>query len=153
MSSSASKSLQFEAFYAHPQQRVWEALTSPELIARWLMPNDFKAEVGHEFSFSWESKDEAWQGKVYCRVLEVEPPRLLSYTWSDSWDFLEDGNETVVSWELEPQGEGTRVVLHHSGFDSPGLYKLHEMLSGGWKEIVESFIPAVLSGESPHIPD
>ena len=31
--------------------KVWRALTEPELLADWLMPNDIKPLVGHDFTF------------------------------------------------------------------------------------------------------
>jgi uncharacterized protein YndB with AHSA1/START domain len=34
--------LRVEEFLACPKERVWRALTDPDLIARWLMPNDFR---------------------------------------------------------------------------------------------------------------
>ncbi len=29
--------IEIDQFYPHPPQRVWQALTTPELMARWLM--------------------------------------------------------------------------------------------------------------------
>ena len=37
--------------YPHPPDRVWTALTSSEALAAWLMPNDFEARAGHQFTF------------------------------------------------------------------------------------------------------
>ena len=34
--------LRVEEFLPYPKERVWRALTDPDLIARWLMPNDFE---------------------------------------------------------------------------------------------------------------
>jgi uncharacterized protein YndB with AHSA1/START domain len=36
-----------DEYLAHPPEKVWRALTEPDLIARWLMPCDFRLEVGH----------------------------------------------------------------------------------------------------------
>jgi hypothetical protein len=41
-----------DTVYPHPIERVWAALTSAEALAAWFVPNDFVAEVGHEFSFT-----------------------------------------------------------------------------------------------------
>ncbi len=50
--------------YPHPVDRVWEALTSSEALAAWLMPNDFKPAVGHHFTFrtSRPPASTAWCG-------------------------------------------------------------------------------------------
>lgn len=31
----------------HPPEKIWRALTQPELIEEWLMKNAFKPAVGH----------------------------------------------------------------------------------------------------------
>ena len=59
-----------------PPEKVWRALTQPDLIEEWLMKNDFKPVVDHRFSFRAD-----W-GAVDCRVLAVEPNKMLSYTWA-----------------------------------------------------------------------
>lgn len=45
------QSIVVEREIRHPPEKVWRALTESELIASWLMPNDFWAEVGHRFTF------------------------------------------------------------------------------------------------------
>jgi uncharacterized protein YndB with AHSA1/START domain len=37
--------LRVEEFLPCPDDRGWRALTDPALIARWLMPNDFKLQA------------------------------------------------------------------------------------------------------------
>jgi uncharacterized protein YndB with AHSA1/START domain len=47
-------------------------------------------------------------------ILEIDPPRLLVYTWHANWH--EDPSlATVVRWELQPDDTGTRVRVTHSG--------------------------------------
>jgi uncharacterized protein YndB with AHSA1/START domain len=44
--------IEIDQFYPHPPQRVWRALTTPELMARWLMqPSGFAPVVATRFSF------------------------------------------------------------------------------------------------------
>ena len=35
----------------YPPEKVWRALTEPELLAAWLMQNDIKPQLGHRFTF------------------------------------------------------------------------------------------------------
>ena len=35
----------------HAQDKVWRALTQSQLMADWLMANDFEAQAGHHFQF------------------------------------------------------------------------------------------------------
>jgi uncharacterized protein YndB with AHSA1/START domain len=47
------------------------------------------------------------------RILEVDRPVLLAYTWNPSWDA---SGETPVRSTLEPIASGTRLRAVHSGF-------------------------------------
>ncbi len=48
-----------ERLLPHPPETVWNALTRADLIARWLMPNDFVPVPGHRFTFRTQPKG-AW---------------------------------------------------------------------------------------------
>ena len=69
-----------EKLLPYPPETIWRTLTTSELIAKWLMPNDFAAVVGHRFTFRTKPIGD-WDGVVQCEVLASEPPRLLSYSW------------------------------------------------------------------------
>jgi len=123
--------IRLDQFVPHPPAKVWRALTEPDLIARWLMPNDFRPEVGHRFTFTTEPKKAVgFDGIVYCEVLELEPGTLLKISWSDG-----KRADWTVTWRLEPEGKGTRLFLDHEGFD-PGdeLQQLsRRIMGGGWR--------------------
>ena len=85
----ATRSLIVECHLDEPPEKVWRALTVPEIVAAWLMPNDIEAKVGHRFTF--KTKDmfktkELAGGDIACEVLEVEPNRLLRYRWRGEAD-------------------------------------------------------------------
>ena len=101
-------SLDFDLPYA--PEKVWRALTDPELLAEWLLPViDLRLEPGASFTFRTQPYP-GWDGTVSCRFLEIEPQRKVSYTWSVP--FL----ETVVTFTLTPTASGTRLSLVQSGF-------------------------------------
>ncbi|MDP4504324.1 SRPBCC family protein [Nonomuraea turcica] len=124
------RAIRLDQFIAHPPAKVWRALTEPELVAQWLMPNDFKAEVGHRFTFRTQPKKQVgFDGIVHCEVLELEPEKLLKISWSDGKQA-----DWTVTWRLEPEGKGTRLFLDHEGFD-PGdeLQQMSRRIMGsGW---------------------
>ena len=117
--STAALSVVVERELAHSPDKVWRALTQPQLLEEWLMKNDFKPLVDHRFRLRAD-----W-GAVDCRVLAVEPGKTLSYTWAAY------GLETVVTWTLTPASTGTRLRMDQSGFrpDQPQYY---EGAKGGW---------------------
>ncbi len=61
--------IEVDQFVPRPAEQVWRALTDPDLLARWLMPNDFKPVVGHLFTFRTEPVPQhGFDGIVHCQV-------------------------------------------------------------------------------------
>src|ERR1700741_1765293 len=109
--------IEIDQFYPHPPQRVWRALTTPELMARWLMdPSGFAPVVGTRFTFQGQPMPSVgFSGEVACEVLQAFAGKHLAISWTDARS--EEPSAWVVSWTLHPEGAGTRVTLRHSGFD------------------------------------
>lgn len=116
----------------HPPAKVWRVLTEPDLLAGWLMPHDgFAPVVGTRFAFRTQPVAQAdFSGLVDCEVLEVEAGRLLRMSWASAGSTL----DSVVTWELVPEGDGTRLLLTQSGFDldDPTQAKAFEIMGHGW---------------------
>ena len=53
-----TRSVVVEREMPYPPEKIWRALTQPHLIAEWLMKNDFKPVVGHQFQSS--RRPSAW---------------------------------------------------------------------------------------------
>ena len=73
----------------------------------------------------------AW-GKQPCEVLQVEQERLLKYR------FAAGTLDTIITWELVPEGSGTRLKLTHEGFnlDSPMGRMAFEGMKPGWPQVL-----------------
>ncbi len=115
---SETRSVVMEKEFAHPPEKVWRALTEGDLIAQWLMANDFQPVVGHHFQLRMPPMPQ-WDGVIHSEVLIVEPYERLAYRW----DSL--GLESVVVWTLTPTQGGTLVRMEQSGFraDQEAAYK------------------------------
>jgi uncharacterized protein YndB with AHSA1/START domain len=138
---SDARTVRVDEFLPHEPARVWKALTDPDLLAKWLMPNDFRPVVGHRFTFRTHPRPGAgFDGVVHCEVLAAEPERLLRYTWRGG------SLDTTVTWTLAPEGRGTRLFLEHDGFDpdDPVQRFTHRILDGGWRSNVMSALRSVL---------
>jgi uncharacterized protein YndB with AHSA1/START domain len=98
-----------------PRERVWQAITNSATLAEWMFPNDFEPRVGHQFTFRVPGNPKMnFDGlTVRCEVLECEPPSRLKFSWSAGGTV----ENTRVSFRLEPDGDGTRVLFEHSGFN------------------------------------
>jgi uncharacterized protein YndB with AHSA1/START domain len=132
------RDIHFEVTYPHPRERVWRALTDPELLADWLMPNDFQPEVGHTFQFRSDPAP-GWDGIVHCKVLELEAPHRLAMSWKGGMI------DTVVTFTLEEVAEGTKLRLDHTGFKGLRSVVVSLMMSGGWKsKMLRERLPEVL---------
>jgi len=104
----ATISLEFDL--PHAPEKVWRALTDPELLAEWLLPTvSWKLEKGHAFTFQTNPMP-GWDGTVHCRVLDVETHTKISYAW------VVGELDTVVTFTLTPTTTGTQLSIVQSGF-------------------------------------
>lgn len=109
---SQTDSIAFEFDLNHAPEKIWRALTTPALLAEWLLPvvSEFALEAGAAFTFKTQPYP-GWDGTVNCRMLEIEPMKKLSYTW-----VVGEMLDTVVTFTLTPTASGTRLSLVQSGF-------------------------------------
>jgi uncharacterized protein YndB with AHSA1/START domain len=116
-----------EKFLPHPPAAVWKALIDPDLHARWWAAGDIKPVAGHRFTL-----DMGTFGSQPCEVTEVDAQRLLAYR------FAEGSLDTTITWTLHPEGEGTRLVLTHAGFDldSPIGRQAYDGMGKGWPHVL-----------------
>jgi len=134
-----TKDIVIDEVFPHTAETVWNALTSAQLIARWLMPpTGFEAVEGKDFTFQTKPGGN-WDGVIHCRVLEVVANRRLVYAWKGG-DARNPGYgaplDSVVTWSLTPVEAGTRIRLVHAGFVLPRNESAYTVMSGGWKKVV-----------------
>lgn len=138
--SARSEEIVVDEFFPHAPEIVWWTITTPELVGRWLRmePSGFIAEVGNRFTYQTTPAG-AWDGKIRCEVLEVEPNARLVYAWrggvaaNSGYGSLLD---TRVVMTLTPVEGGTRLRVVHSGFVLPRNETAYRNMSGGWSEVV-----------------
>lgn len=120
--------------YSHKPEAVWEYLTKPELIAQWLMPNDFKPVVGYEFRFTVKPMPQFnLDGIFYCKILELVPNKKLVYTWKGGPAPDKTILDTTVIWTLTPKDGGTELHLEHKGFGAEdAMQALFGAMDNGW---------------------
>jgi uncharacterized protein YndB with AHSA1/START domain len=140
----------------HAPETIWKALTTGELIGRWLMmPTGFEAVKGKRFTFQ-TTPGGAWDGVIHCQVLEATPNERLVYAWKGG----HEGNvgygsplDTVVTFSLSRVESGTRLRLVHSGFVLPRNDDAFKKMGEGWKKCVPT-IGAIageqVSSKEPH---
>ncbi len=111
-------------------ERVFQAWSDPAMVQRWLIPEpgmrvtmEAEFRVGGAYSLVMQNAE----GKTFPHkgiYKEIVANAKIVFTWSSDW--VED---SLVTVELKPAGEGTELTLTHELPDRDGLAKEHE---GGW---------------------
>jgi uncharacterized protein YndB with AHSA1/START domain len=146
MVSSDQDSVVSEIEIAAPAERIFKALTDPDQLMRWFndatCPVKFwrmDARLGGGYSYATKKTNVIINGvdefECHGEILEMDPPRLLVYTWIGNWHVVKD-RKTVVRWELTPTSAGTRVKVTHSGLvDEPAARGDY---CNGWPGVVQN---------------
>lgn len=119
-------------------ERVFRALMSPE-VARWWGAEGLYRVTGWTADLrvggAWVASGKDTDGKefqVKGKILELDPPHRVVKTWSYDWDG--GGEETTLTYQLEPIKAGTRVKVLHTGFgDRKAACEDH---AKGWERVL-----------------
>ena len=123
-----------ERTYEAPVEKVWKAITDKSDMKQWYFDlTAFKPEVGFEFQFEGSN-----EGRTYlhlCKITEVIVGKKLQY----SWRYKDHEGNSVVTFELFPEGDKTRLKLTHEGLETFPVDKpdfKRESFAMGWTHIV-----------------
>ncbi len=117
----------FERRLGAPRERVWRALTDPQELGGWLAPADIDLRVGGAVVFKFDD------GVERGTITELREPEVLAYTWN------EGKTDSLVRFELEPDGDGTRLTLRHI-FEGDVEFASY---GGGWHHHLEQLVGQV----------
>lgn len=124
------------------QGRVWQALTEPDLIEKYLFGTHVETDwqPGSPIVYRGE-----WQGQAYEDkgvVLEVQPERRLVSTYWSSLSGVPDepAYYKTVTYELAPEGDGTRVSVTQDNNASP---EEAEGSSQNWDRVLQGMKAAL----------
>ncbi|MDT8757540.1 SRPBCC domain-containing protein [Sphingomonas psychrotolerans] len=144
-----SREIVVDEVFPHAPATIWRALTSVELMGRWLgmVPTGFEPVPGSRFTYRTTPAGE-WDGTIECEVLEAVANRRFAYSWKGG----HAGNtgygsalDTIVTFTLEDVAGGTRLRVVHSGFELPRNETAYTNMSGGWTKVVARL--GVVAGE------
>jgi uncharacterized protein YndB with AHSA1/START domain len=132
-----------ERTFDAPVARVWKALTDVQEMRQWYFDlKEFRPEVGFEFEFVVEH-----EGNKYhhlCKITEVSPQKKIAYTWR----YKGEVGESLVTIELSPDGNKTRLKLTHTGIETfpktPAYARKN--FEAGWTAIIGSELKQFLEG-------
>lgn len=137
------RSLRVERLLPGSVEQVWAFLTKPEKRATWLAAGPMELRSGGRVDLVFHNDRLSQPGDrpppkyagygdeniLVCVVSECDPPRRLVMSWG------EPGPDTSeVSFELEPEGGRTRLILTHSRLGTrDGML----LVSAGWHTHLE----------------
>lgn len=84
--------------YATSVEDLWNAITTPERLARWFLPVEGELKLGGRYQL---------KGNAGGTIVRCEPPGALDLTWEFG------GSTTWVNVRLTPEGKRARLTLEH----------------------------------------
>jgi uncharacterized protein YndB with AHSA1/START domain/DNA-binding transcriptional ArsR family regulator len=133
----------FEIYIRTTPERLWEAITDPEIRAKY----NFGASVNSD----WKPGSRLQMGSPQAdgllgegEVLEADPPRRLVHTMTALWseDVKQEG-ASRVTWEIEPVQDSCRLLVTHDQLREGA----NDQIYGGWPMILSGLKTWLETGE------
>ena len=138
-------SIEKEVLIAAVPERVWEVITTPGHINRWLWDSaDIDLRVGGTMAFVSTCDGET--AHYEATIEELDPPHVFAFRWAEGgWV---PGGSTRIVITLTEEGTGTRLRLVESGFASLDITdelraELFNDINGGWSGELDELVDYV----------
>ncbi len=135
----------YELYIRAGQQQVWDAITNPEIVARFFHGAQVEStyQVGSPIRSWAPDRSMLWGDNT---VLDCDPPRKLVHTWRSLYDQeLAEEPESRVTWEIEEQPGGfSKLTLIHDRLDQSPKTAAHVK---GWSYILSNLKTVIETGE------
>ncbi len=130
----------FEIYIKTTPERLWEALTNPEMRARYSFGIMLKTEGTRYQGFAQNSPDVFMEGEN----LEVDPPRRLVQTLNCLWgeDVKAEGTSRVT-YEIQQFADSCRLRVTHDQLREGA----NDQVYGGWPMILSGLKTLLETGE------
>jgi uncharacterized protein YndB with AHSA1/START domain len=128
--------------------KLWAALTGSEFSRQYWFGTELRTDwtIGSPFALVMNGTP-----TDVGEILEFDPPRRLSYTFSHVLqDELRNEKPTKVVFAIEPHGKLVKLTLTHEGFADAG--ELLDGISKGWPAILSSLKSLLETGTALAIP-
>jgi uncharacterized protein YndB with AHSA1/START domain len=108
------------ATIAASADRVWTAMTDPDLVEQWMLGARVASEWRVGSRVTWSGEYEGRQYQDHGTILAAVPASVLRFTHFSPLSGRQDipENYHTVTWTLEPDGGSTTVRLTQDNNDS-----------------------------------
>ncbi|HEY0653203.1 MAG TPA: SRPBCC family protein [Chryseosolibacter sp.] len=116
--------------------KVWQALTTPELISQFMFGAHVETDWAIGSPITWRGSHQGKSYEDHGTVLQVLPEKLLQHTYHSSLSEIEDTPENYfnVTYELDEEDGKTRVTLTNSNLPDE---KSREHAERNWQKVLE----------------
>jgi uncharacterized protein YndB with AHSA1/START domain len=105
-----------------PIDWVWAALTDATTMSIWMQDNNIKVDLREGGNYAY------FGGETSGQFTHIVPSTILEYTWrQNGWQ--KSWEDSLVRWELHPEGTSTHIHLIHSRFPNDNERDSHDE---GW---------------------
>jgi uncharacterized protein YndB with AHSA1/START domain/DNA-binding transcriptional ArsR family regulator len=133
----------FEIYIRTTPERLWEAITDPEIRSKYQFGNQVTSDwtPGSRFEMT-NPNAPALLGEG--ENLEVDPPRRLVQTMVALWgDDVKAEGTSRITWEIEPVGDSCRLTVVHDQLRDGA----NDQLYAGWPMILSGLKTWLETGE------
>ena len=144
MTSTTAQATQiYQVFIKASPERIWEAITTPDLSERYF--HGARIENTPDRHISHGPDGSVWGDGA---VMEFNPPRRLVHEWRSMYDPDLAGEEpSRVTWEIEPQDGGyCKLTLTHDRLDDAPKTAA-SVSGGGWMFVLSGLKTLLETGE------
>lgn len=128
------RDIKIEWIWPYSNEKVWDMFTKKELVKKWSPAiTDFNPIMGFEFEQHQKARGD-WDGIIYHKIIHLDPLKRLSYTFQSGPEKGVITMDTVVTFKLIPNENGTLVQFEHSGFVGFRNCFTSYILESGWKK-------------------
>ncbi len=138
----------FEIYIKTTPERLWEAITNPELRAKytfgvavhsdWTPGSRYEGRAGGQTGWPAQA---VFEGEN----LEIDPPRRLVQTFRALWsDQVKAEGATRVTWDIEPVADSCRLTVTHDQLRDGASGELY----GGWPMILSGLKTLLETGQT-----
>lgn len=138
------KLIQQSVFLPCSPEIAFQMFTVNRHLEQWLTQEaDVEPVAGGKYELFWAPNDKENDSTIGCKVLAVEPNKLLSFEWKGTRKLKHVMNEvrplTHVMVFFLPQAEGTEIHLLHTGWrDTPEWEEAKQFFTMAWNMSFQS---------------